>query len=453
MLEIIKSKVIAIIVKKNQRTEKILKNILMSFGVKGGSILVSLILVPLTIDYVSPIQYGIWLTISSIVGWMNFFDIGLGNGLRNSLASSISNGNFTEGKKYVSTTYAALLAISSLLLLVFWISAPLVNWNRLLNVPSDVNDNFTFVILIVLSSFCVQFVVQLINTVLTAVHEPAVAAFISFVGQVGSLIAIFFLKQFIPGTLMLLASILTIIPIITLVLASIYLYGTRLKYLAPSYKGIEVKYVRKIMGTGGIFFIIQIGAIILFQTNNIIITNILGPQYVTEFNVSYKLFSVVTMIFTIIITPYWSAFTDAYAKQDFVWMKKNMTTIRRLSAYLTILLFLVLLLSPWLYKLWLGDAVKISFALSSAMALYSTALIWQTAHVYILNGLSKMRLQLIIVLVSSMINIPLAIQFGKLYGLVGIVSSNAVFSCIMSLVFYVQVEKILNQQAKGIWGK
>ena len=59
----------------HQRSVKAKKNILATFIFKGCSIAISLILVPLTINYINPTQYGIWITLSSIVGWFAFFDI------------------------------------------------------------------------------------------------------------------------------------------------------------------------------------------------------------------------------------------------------------------------------------------------------------------------------------------------------------------------------------------
>ncbi|MDR1742681.1 MAG: hypothetical protein LBR48_02540, partial [Dysgonamonadaceae bacterium] len=51
---------------KSERSTNAVKNIVASFGIKGVSIAVQLLLVPMTINYVNPTQYGIWLTLSSI---------------------------------------------------------------------------------------------------------------------------------------------------------------------------------------------------------------------------------------------------------------------------------------------------------------------------------------------------------------------------------------------------
>ena len=68
---------------QNVRTASVKKNILASILIKGISIFVSLLIVPITLGYVNSTLYGIWLTISSVMLWLNFFDVGLTLGLKN----------------------------------------------------------------------------------------------------------------------------------------------------------------------------------------------------------------------------------------------------------------------------------------------------------------------------------------------------------------------------------
>ncbi|MBQ4462529.1 MAG: hypothetical protein II908_12010, partial [Bacteroidaceae bacterium] len=74
----------------NSRTVAVKKNILISLLMKGVSIAVSFALVPLTIGYVSPELYGVWLTLSSIMTGLSFMDIGFSQGLKNKLTEAIA---------------------------------------------------------------------------------------------------------------------------------------------------------------------------------------------------------------------------------------------------------------------------------------------------------------------------------------------------------------------------
>jgi O-antigen/teichoic acid export membrane protein len=207
------------------------------------------------------------------------------------------------------------------------------------------------------------------------------------------------------------------------------------------------------MSVGLKFFIIQIAALILFNTNNIIITQLFGPEEVTTFNVSFKLFSVITMIFSIIAGPLWSAFTDAYTRNEFDWIKNTLSKMKKVWGLLIIFTVLVLLASPWIYKLWVGTSVSVPFALSAAMGSYVIVYIWQTIHVFFLNGIGKIKLQLYVVIFCGIINIPLAILLGRLMGLVGITLTSTLLFIFMGTVFSIQTQKILNKSAVNIWNK
>lgn len=127
--------VTAFINKGQERSVKAKKNIIASFLIKGLGIAISLVLVPLTISYIDPARYGIWLTLSSMVVWFSFFDIGFGNGLRNKFAEALAKGEHDLARVYVSTTYAILSIIIGVVLVIFFCVNPFLNWATMLNTP------------------------------------------------------------------------------------------------------------------------------------------------------------------------------------------------------------------------------------------------------------------------------------------------------------------------------
>ena len=124
----------------NSRTQIVKRNVLFSAGIKGISIIVSLLLVPLTINYVSSELYGIWLTLSSVISWLSFFDVGFGLGLRNRLTTALALGDYTKGKNYVSTTYCILLIIFSIVGVLGYCGSGLIKWCDILNISTEYND-------------------------------------------------------------------------------------------------------------------------------------------------------------------------------------------------------------------------------------------------------------------------------------------------------------------------
>ena len=429
------------------------KNILASFLIRGCSIAVSLILVPLTIHYINPTQYGIWLTLSSIVGWFSFFDIGFGNGLRNKLAECIAKGEHELAKIYVSTTYAVLSIIIAIVLIAFFLINPFLNWAEILNTSSERAGELSLLALIVFVFFCLQFVLQLITTVMTADQQPAKASFFSLLGSLLSLIIIFILTKTTSGNLIYLGIAFAIAPVVVLSVSSIWLYTHNYKRFAPAVKFVKFEFARNLMTLGLKFFIIQIAVIVLYQTSNIIIAQLFGPASVTTYNIAYKYFSVIPMCFGIITMPFWSAYTEAWIRRDIIWIKNTIKRLKYLWVIMSFIAIIMILFSDFIYRMWVGEDVKIPISISAVIAAYVILNAWCSIFSLFLNGVGKVKLQVYNALIGSIINIPLAIFLGKHLGVTGVVLSTCLLALTSAIWSPIQYHKIVNNKAFGIWNK
>ncbi|UOE51453.1 oligosaccharide flippase family protein [Mucilaginibacter sp. SMC90] len=439
--------------KGHERSVKARKNIFRSIVLKGGSVVITLVMIPLTIRYINPTQYGIWLTLSSLITWAALFDMGLGNGLKNKLAQAIALNEPERGRIYVSSTYAIMCVIAVLMFAVFYFVNPYIRWTGILNVPDDGSGYLNKVVLIIFGFFCFQFIVQLINTVLAANQEPAKTAQLNFVGQVLSLLAILILMKLVPGSLTWLVMVMAGVPLLVLLGGSILMYRGDYRSLAPAISVVNLKSARQMFGVGSTFFIIQICALVMYESDNIVITQLFGPKEVTTFNIAYKLFSVVLMFFVVVITPFWSAFTEAYTKNEYEWIKNTLAKINKLWLGLSLCTIVLTALSPWLYDVWVGKSISMPFSLSIAMCIYIITLIWQAIHVQFLNGIGKIKLQLYLGIATSIVNIPLSILLGRLMGVAGIPLANAIVFVVMGIVFSTQTNKIINRTATGVFNR
>jgi O-antigen/teichoic acid export membrane protein len=437
----------------HERTLKIKRNIIYTFLIKGSSVAIGFLLIRLTIHYIDTSQYGIWLTISSLVAWMNTFDIGLSNGLRNEIAHSLALDEKENIVKYISTTYAILFLIALITFCVFLITGSFFDWNRLLNIQHTIDFNVWPIVVIALGSFCIQFFLQPINSVLIATHQPFKSSLILLLGQLLTFILTYLLTIFTQANLLLLVVVVAGSPVFVFLFANIYLFKTSLKTFSPKFRFVDFKSAKSLLNVGGVFFFIQIGALILFQTDNIVINSTLGPKEVTTFNIAYKYFSILTIVFAIIMTPYWSAFTEAYAKKDLAWIKQSVNKMRKLWIYLCVLTMLLYFFSNIFYKLWIGNSVTVPMTLSLSMAIYVIVQTWQVIHNYLLNGVGKLRIQLILVVTTGIINIPLSIFLINRIGISGTVVANIIIVLINDVFFTYQYKLIINQKATGIWNK
>ena len=437
----------------NQRTIKAKKNIVALSFVKGFSIILSLFIVPITINYVNPTRYGIWITLSSIIGWFGFFDIGLGNGLRNKFAEAVAKGNHELARVYVSTTYAILSIIITVVLIIFFCINPFLDWSKLLNAPSDMAEELRMLALIVFVFFCLQFVLKLITTIITANQQPAKASVFDLIGSLISVSVIYILTKTTEGNLIYLGTVFSFTPVLVLAASSIWFFNRKYRKYAPSISYIKFRHSRDLMNLGVKFFIIQVAVLLLYQTSNIIIAQLFGPEQVTPFNISYKYFSVVTMAFGIIMMPFWSAFTEAWTTKDLGWIKNTVKKLIRIWLLICVATLIMLIFSNSIFRLWIGDEIKVPFKISAVMAVYVVINAWCGIFSNFLNGVGKIKLQLYFGILAALLNIPFAILLGKQLGIHGVILATCILAVGSAIWSPIQYLKIINNKAKGIWDK
>lgn len=448
-----KSKILILLGISTQRTKNISRHIGLSLIYKGGSILANFLLVPLTIDYLDTEKYGIWLIITSFISWFSFFDIGLGQGLRNKFAEAKAKGNDLLVRGYISSAYFTITFISFALVVLFFICNFFIDWTKVFNTDINLARELSILMLIVFTFFCLQLIAKLITSIYIADQKPSVQGLINFLTQIVSLLIIWLLTHTSKSSLMLFGTLYSIIPVLILIVFTIISFSGRYHKYVPGIKLWNKHYTKDIFGLGIKFFIIQIAAIILYSTANMIITQLYSPDAVVPYNIAYKYFSLITMVFSIIVTPYWSAITEAYVKSDYAWIKRSMKYLLIFSVTFIMILILMILFSNEFYLLWIGDKVKIPFILSVLMSVFFMITVFIQPFVIFINGTGKIKLQLYISIITSLLNIPLSIFFARNLnlGISGVILATIVCSIPGIFYFPLQYSKLINNKAKGIW--
>lgn len=444
------------ITKGHERSVKAKKNIVSSLLIKGLSILTSFVTLPITLSYVDSATYGVWLTISSIVGWFTFFDIGLTQGLRNRLAEAKAKGDEELARNYVSTTYAILGIIFTGVWIAFLIVNNFLDWSQILKVSDTMRSDVTSLAVIVFTYFCISFVFRIITTILLADQFPAKSSLIDLLGQLFSLLLIIILVKTTEGSLVKLGLALCVAPLLILVGANFFFFNGAYKKYRFSFATIRFSYAKDLFNLGLRFFVIQVAAIIQFQTANIIIARNFGTADVTAYNVVYRYFGMLYMIFNIFLVPFWSASTEAFQKNDIAWIKNSMKRYNQLNLLILFGLILMLLFSDLVYRIWLGEGkVTIQFILSFWGFVYFNVMMYGSKYVQFLNGISALRIQFISSLISPFFYIGVVLTLIKVFhfGVYAIFIGAIIANFNGIILAPLQYHMVINRNRKGIWSK
>lgn len=438
----------------DNRSNLIRKNIIISFCIKIWSALVQLLMVPLTLHCLGVYENGLWLTISSLLIWIDNLDIGLANGLRNKLAVHLALGEKIEAQKTVSSTFymLVLLFIPIIFLINIWIFC--VDTYQFFNVDSDIVNNLNVILHVSAILVCTTFIFKFIGNFYMALQLPAINNALNTLGQTIALLGVVVLYVTGIHSLLCVALINTISPLIVYVVAYPITFYKKYPDLCPHISMVSKSSMKSLATTGIKFFVLQIAGVVLFMSTNILISRFFSPELVTPYQIVYRYFMVLQLIFVIICAPYWTATTDAYKKNDFEWIKKSNKLLDKMMTSLFIIAFFMVIFARPIYTIWIGDANAVSLPMTVIVAVYVMILVASMRYSYILNGFGTLRLQLIMTIIAAVLYIPLAT-------LVCSYKNNLNYllyvMCAVNLpgllVNIVQYYKIVNRRAKGIWLK
>lgn len=445
---------IYIIFTTNQRSKDIVKNAALSVVTKGATILATLLLVPMTIHYINATQYGIWLTLSSILAMVNMFDLGLGNGFRNRFAEAKAKGDILKARQLLSTTYFAISIVVSTILIIALTVNRFIDWTIILKVSENYRKELQSCFAVVCVFTCLNMIANIFSSLLSADQKNGYSSVITGIGQYIALLVIFILTKTTKGSLLNLSIYYAGIPFFVMLLASVIMFRfSHYKIYKPSPRYIKLSLVKNILQLGGQFFIIYLCMIAIFQVVNIVISREVGAYAVTQYNIANKYFNIIYSATIIITTPFWSAFTDAYTKKDYSWMSKMVTRLEYLWVLICLIGIAMVALSPIFYKVWIGNGVNMQIKISIAMYLLVISQSFCNIFMTIVNGIGTIRMQLIIYFIFAIIAWPLFSLSGKAFGLVGIIAIPATVYMFQGVIALIQIKKILNGTAKGIWIK
>lgn len=435
------------------RSKRLGINISMSIILQILSMFISFISLPISLKFVNVSQYGIWLTISSIIMWISYFDLGIGTGLKNMLADALATDDKSLAKRYVSTAYIYLTAIMVVLGLIFYFLSSKIGWNHWLTNNLQ-NEGIIKVIEIVVYFFLLKFILQLINIILEAMQLLFIARLNETLTQLIVIICLVTLPKFVEGNLFILGLIYSLAPLIILITCSSFVFY-KYSFLRPSLKYFEKKLLTNIFSLGMKFFLIKLSMLMIFQTSSIIILKYFGPLEVVQYNVSFGLFNILTIGFSTFAAPFWSAYTNAWASKDITWIKNTHKKLIRAWILFVSVAFIVLVFSKEIYALWLQKDLKIPFTLSLLLFIYNTVFSFGYVNNMFINGIGKIKLQGISLFIGAVIYLPFVFLFINIFKLniEGIVLAMIVSNFYLPIIAPIQYYKIINNKSEGIWNK
>lgn len=401
--------------------------------------LVGFLNVRITVDYLGNEIYGLWATMISIINWINISDFGISNGIRNKITQNMTVKNYNETKSIISSGYYIMSIISIIVLLLTLIILNILN--KVIKLDSRIIIPFYISIV----GFSINFILNISRSISYALHKSYLVLVCQLLTSVFTVIGTIIISRFTNSNLILYSINSFLALLISNIIITILIFKEN-KEIIPNKHYINKKYFKDIASGGFKFFIIQICMIILFSTDNLIISNFLGNEYVTKYSNISKIYDSINSLSSIVLVSFWALVSEAVSNNDAIWIIKTKNKLLKLNIILSSGVIIISIFLNLIMKIWLGNN---SFKYSSneiiIFALYSIVLLISSIYVNIANGMHKLDLQMILSIIGAIINIPLSIIFSKKLGMgIAGVKLATLIAIILNLIFIpMQVKKEL----------
>jgi O-antigen/teichoic acid export membrane protein len=390
-------------------------------------------LIALLIDYLGQENFGIYVALTSFFSWMFLFDLGIAKGMRNFVTIAISNKNIKEAKEYISTAYMSIffltvISASIIITVIFFIDL-----QQVLNINID-NNYLQNIFVVLILGFFFKFYLSTVDQLNFSTHQSQNVALNTLLVAVLNVIGVFMLWKLNYSSNVKYAVIVFSISIVLPYIYSTSHFFYKYKYLIPSISSYSKKALNNIFGKGSKILFIQIGFLLIIGIDRLILLKYGNALEVSKYEIVYKVMSIVMFPVSIINYPLWSAFTEAYARDDKSWIKSIFIKLYALMFALLVAVIALVYLFNIITEFWLSGFPHIDYLIISTMGFMILSHIWCNFHTDFLLGIQHFSFAIVVIFIG------LALKFGYLFFIISsgkpLNIMGVVFSSILAYSIY-----------------
>lgn len=393
-----------------------------SYIAKALTMVMGFVSVPLTVHYLGAERYGVWLTISSLLMWIALTDFGLaGNALVNVLSEAVGNDDRQSARHYAASAFWALLIIAMIIGVAFMAAFHSIPWRAIFRVSDATStQELESTCALVLILFVINLPLSLLRTLYNAHQDGYLANLWGIAGGVASLLALIIVTRF-HGGLPQLVIALSGVPAVVLLANAYHAYVCRYPWLAPAPSAVRWVCVRRLLKLGGKYMIMQLAALGIYQSQAMIITQMLGPAQVVIFVVTYKVVTLPVDLAYMGTAPFMSAFGEAKARRDWNWINRayKNATLASVALGLPLAAALALVAKP-LILIWAGPVAVPDSHLILWLFVYTVVGVCLMMSGQLLCGVERLEPMALSLVLCAIGCVLLGLLFAPWWGLSGV---------------------------------
>ena len=414
--------------RSHERYRRIALNTMANLGTRAVGMAVSMISVPLTLRYLGKAEYGLWAAVTTFTTWVALFDFGVVNGLVNAVSEAHGRDDREAARRYVSTALALVLGLGSVVAIAAAIAIPLVRWSAALGAGGSVSER---VVRWSVAAAVVPFLVSLPLSLVRQVYAGYQKGFVySLFATAAALVAL-------GGTVLAIRLDAGLPALIAIGGASgalgagatfVYMARVDMPWIRPAWAAVSRSAVRRLLATSTPLFLFQIGALLVNESQILILAHRSGLQTVTDYALAMRLYLLLASFVSLGTNAFVPSFREAYERGDRGWLRRSFGQMLGARMALAAAAGVGLVAGGnAILRLWLRDAaVQFDSVVWLTLAGLMAIATWGTAFSELLAILDRIWVQVALVLVNGACTAGLTYVLAPTHGVLGTVVAGAV---------------------------
>jgi O-antigen/teichoic acid export membrane protein len=409
-------------INSKNRYKNSIKTSLMSFAEQGLFYAVQLIAIPLTLPYLGEERFGVWMILTSFIAIISISDFGIQFGLQNLVASAFGKNETKSIQRYVSNATLVFVIIGASIILISNLAIPNIDVTKIVNVNNKTYYNeIENSALILFIAFGISIPLSIGNVILIAHQKGYIHKNFLIVRNVLAFILIVLFAKLQLGLPWLLSGI-WLFPISISFIQLIYVFFIKYRQYSPRLRYISLSGLKHIIRSGSGFFGLQLLSLFANNLDVIIVAQTMNATAVAVYSITSKIFRPIVILVNIIIRPLWPAFTEAKAKNDWAWVKFAFLLSLGIGTVLSVILGLpIYIWGEQIIHYWSKTEIEIPVMLLSGFYMMTIATSIKYPLINFLNGMNRLKTQLIYQAVFTVVGFFLKVWLGKKYGSSGVI--------------------------------
>jgi O-antigen/teichoic acid export membrane protein len=358
----------------------------------------------------------------STVVWINLFDLGIASTLTNHISRAFALDDKTSAARYFTNALALTAGVSAIVGTALAFVCRCIDWIALFNISTAVNpQEVTSTIAVAAALMLLGLPCNLAGKLLAGYQELHRNNFAMCAGAVASVAGLalgIVLRVSMPVLFVMSAGCLTFASVAMLLVTVAWAKP----WLLPRPSLLDHCAIKELLNSGSSFFLIQMAGVVVFSSDNLVVSHYLGAAEVTPYSVTWRLVGLAALLQSLIFPALWPAYAEAYARRDYGWIRRTFSFTMKATLALNLACVLVLaLFGKTVIRVWAGPAAVPTSYLLLAMGVWAVINGFMSVESCLLAALNRTREQAVLSIIAAVVNIALSIALVRQIGSLGVI--------------------------------